>query len=146
MKNRKNAGRNRRVRNRKASSLGRHKKSVLMISAVLVMLCGVLTVNSITLMAKNDSYKEQEKELRSQIDEQKERAEEIDEFEEYVKTDEYVKETAEEKLNLVDPNEIIFKAAEYTDRGANKRIEQITYKRDSGRISPGVLFLQRRRA
>lgn len=112
MKNRKNAGRDRRVRKKKSLSLGRHKKSVLMISAVLVMLCGVLTVNSITLMAKNDSYKEQEKELRSQIDEQKERAEEIDEFEEYVKTDEYVKETAEEKLNLVDPNEIIFKAAE----------------------------------
>ena len=112
MKNRKNAGRDRRVRKKKSLSLGRHKKSVLMISAVLVMLCGVLTVNSITLMAKNDSYKKQEQELKSQIEEQKERAEEIDEFEEYVKSDEYVKDTAEEKLNLVDPNEIIFKAAE----------------------------------
>lgn len=112
MKNRKNAGRDRRVRKKKSLSLGRHKKSVLMISAVLVMLCGVLTVNSITLMAKNDSYKKQEQELKSQSEEQKERAEEIDEFEEYVKSDEYVKDTAEEKLNLVDPNEIIFKAAE----------------------------------
>ena len=105
MKNRKNAGRDRCVRKKKSLSLGRHKKSVLMISAVLVMLCGVLTVNSITLMAKNDSYKKQEQELKSQI-------EEIDEFAEYVKSDEYVKDTAEEKLNLVDPNEIIFKAAE----------------------------------
>ena len=33
-------------------------------------------------------------------------------YEEYVKTDEYIKETAEDKLNLVDPNEIIFKSAE----------------------------------
>ena len=35
--------------------------------------------------------------------------EEIDEFEEYVKTDDYIKDTAEDKLGLVDPDEIIFK-------------------------------------
>ena len=112
MKNRKNAGRDRRVRKKKSLSLGRHKKSVLMISAVLVMLCGVLTVNSFTLMAKNRNYEEQERELQNQIEEQQKRAEEIEEYKEYVNSDEYVKETAEEKLNLVDPNEIIFKPAE----------------------------------
>ena len=90
MKSEKTAGKNRRVRKKK-SRLGRHRKSVLMISAVLVMLCGVLTVNSFTLMAKNRNYEEQERELQNQID---------------------VKEAAEEKLNLVDPNEIIFKAAQ----------------------------------
>lgn len=37
---------------------------------------------------------------------------EIEEYKEYVNSDEYVKEAAEEKLNLVDPNEIIFKAAQ----------------------------------
>lgn len=83
-----------------------------MISAVLVMLCGVLTVNSFTLMAKNRNYAEQEEELQKQIEEQQKRAEEIEEYKEYVNSDEYVKETAEEKLNLVDPNEIIFKPAE----------------------------------
>ena len=65
-----------------------------------------------TLQAKNKSYKQQEAELKSQINEQKERAEEIKEYEEYVKTDEYIKEVAEEKLGLVDPNEIIFKPAQ----------------------------------
>ena len=79
----------------------------MMISVVLLLLCGVLTVNSVTLQAKNDSYKEQEKELAEQIEEQKQRSEE--DYEEYVKTDEYVKETAEDKLGLVDPDEIIFK-------------------------------------
>lgn len=111
MKNEKNAGKNRRVRKKK-SRLGRHRKSVLMISAVLVMLCGVLTVNAFTLMAKNRNYAEQEAELQKQIEEQQKRSEEIDEYKEYVNSDEYVKETAEEKLNLVDPNEIIFKPAE----------------------------------
>ena len=111
MKSEKTAGKNRRVRKKK-SRLGRHRKSVLMISAVLVMLGGVLTVNSFTLMAKNRNYEEQERELQNQIEEQQKRAEEIEEYKEYVNSDEYVKETAEEKLNLVDPNEIIFKPAE----------------------------------
>ncbi len=80
-----------------------------MISAVLVLLCGVLTINSMTLQAKNESYKEQQKELEAQIKEEQERSEEIEEYKEYVQTDDYIKETAEEKLGLVDPNEIVFK-------------------------------------
>ena len=111
MKNGKNAGRSRRVR-KKNSRLRQHRRSMLMISMVLVLLCGVLTVNSITIQAKNESYKAQEAELEAQIREEEERAKEVKEYEEYVKTDEYIKETAEDKLNLVDPNEIIFKSAE----------------------------------
>ena len=53
-----------------------------------------------------------EEELERQIKEEEQRAKEVEEFEEYVKTDDYIKETAEEKLGLVDPNEIVFKPAE----------------------------------
>ena len=77
-----------------------------------VFLSGVLAVNSLRLQAKNAEYIEQEEELQSQIDDEKKRSEEVAAFREYVKTDDYVKETAEEKLDLVDPNEIIFKPAE----------------------------------
>lgn len=111
MKDTRKAGRSRFVRKKK-SRLGRHRQSILIISAVLVMLCGVLTVNSFTLMAKNRNYEKQEKELQKQIDEQEERADEIKEYKKYVNSDEYIKEAAEEKLHLVDPNEIIFKPAE----------------------------------
>lgn len=83
-----------------------------MICMVLVCLTGVLAVSSIRLQAKNAQYKAQEAELQEQIRVQEERAKEIDEFEEYVKTDDYIKEMAEERLNLVDPNEIIFKPSE----------------------------------
>ena len=55
---------------------------MLMISMVLVLLCGVLTVNSITLQAKNESYKAQEAELEAQIREEEERAKEVKEYEE----------------------------------------------------------------
>ena len=108
MKNRKSAGAVQRSAGRRRRQQS-HKRSVMMISMVLLLLCGVLTVNSVTLQAKNDSYKEQEKELTEQIEEQKTRLEEVRDYEEYVKTDEYVKETAEDKLGLVDPDEIIFK-------------------------------------
>lgn len=84
----------------------------MLISMILVLLACVLTVNAVTLQAKNKVYQQQEAELEAQIEEQKARAEEIEEYKAYVGTEEYVKEVAEEKLGLVDPNEIIFKAAE----------------------------------
>ena len=90
---------------KKNARLRQHKRSVLLICMILVALSGVLH-------AKNAQYKAQEEELERQIKEEEQRAKEVEEFEEYVKTDDYIKETAEEKLGLVDPNEIVFKPAE----------------------------------
>lgn len=87
-----------------------HKRSILAISAVLVLLIAVLTVNGMTLRAKEKSYQVQIAELEEQIEEEKVRAKEIAEMEKYVGTDEYVEEVAKEKLGLVYENEIIFKA------------------------------------
>ena len=92
---RRNAGR------RRSAHLHSYKKSVLMICTVLVFLSGVLAVGAVKLYAKNNAYKAQEEELAAQIKEEEKRSEEV--------TDEYIKETAEDKLGLVNPNEIIFK-------------------------------------
>lgn len=97
---------------RKNSRLRQHKRSILMICMVLVVLSGVLAVSSVKLNAKNAQYKAQEEELEAQIKEEEQRAKEVKEFEEYVKTDDYIKDTAEEKLDLVDPNEILFRPAQ----------------------------------
>ena len=97
---------------KKNARLRQHKRSVLLICMVLVVMSGVLAVSSIKLNAKNARYKAQEEELAEQIREEEKRAEEVEEFEEYVKTDDYIKDTAEEKLDLVDPNEILFKPAQ----------------------------------
>lgn len=94
---------------KKANVLRQHKKSVVLIVAILTLLTGTLAVNSIGLYQKNKIYKQQEAELKAQIEKEKERTKEVEEYEEYVKTDEYVKDVAEDKLGLVDPNEIIFK-------------------------------------
>ena len=90
-----------RVRRNK-SYLQTHKRSVLAISAVIVLLIAVVSVNAMTLRAKEKAYRAQETELE-------ERAAEIDDLESYVNTDEYVEEVAREKLGLVHENEIIFK-------------------------------------
>src|SRR5699024_6147373 len=99
-----------RRKDRKRNSRLRHyKHSILMICMVLVFLSGALAIGSMSLNAKNAEYKAQEEELQAQIKEEEQRSKEIDEFEDYVKTDDYIKDTAEDKLGLVDPNEIIFK-------------------------------------
>ena len=84
--------------------------SVLLISCVIVILAVVLSVASISLHTKNKNYKAQEAELMKQLEQEELRAEEIDELEEYVGTDEYVEDVAKEKLGLVYPNEILFEA------------------------------------
>ena len=87
-----------------------HRLSVLLISCVIVILAVVLSVASISLHTKNKNYKAQEAELMKQLEQEELRAEEIDELEEYVGTDEYVEDVAKEKLGLVYPNEILFEA------------------------------------
>ena len=98
--------RTRQQRRRRSS----HKKSILIISLVIVMLIGVISVNGMTLRAKEKSYRAQEAELKEQIKEEKSRTSQIDDLEDYVGTDEYVEEIARDKLGLVYKDEIIFKA------------------------------------
>lgn len=104
------------MKKRKHKSMSKQKKgmqsirkSVLGICVVLVLLISVVSVGSMNLYSKNKEYIAQEKELIAQIEDEKTRAEEIDELEEYVGTSEYVEQVAKDKLGLVYENEIIFK-------------------------------------
>ena len=69
-----------RVRRNK-SYLQTHKRSVLAISAVIVLLIAVVSVNAMTLRAKEKAYRAQETELEEQLKEEEERAAEIDDLE-----------------------------------------------------------------
>lgn len=112
MSNTKRTGTGRKRSRRRSRGVRHHRRSIFLICMVLVFLSGALMFGSVKLQAKNAQYKEQEEELTAQIEEEQKRAEEVKEFEEYVKTDEYIKETAEDKLDLVDPNEVIFRPAQ----------------------------------
>ena len=87
-----------------------HRISVISISCVVLLLMVILGVGSISLQEKNRNYKAQEAELEKQIAAEMAREEEIAELEEYVGSDQYVEDVAKEKLGLINPNEIIFKA------------------------------------
>lgn len=91
------------------NKLSRNRRGVLLTGMVLVLLTGVLAFGSLSLKAKNDEYKAQEAELKTQIEEEQARSKEVEQFKAYVQTDDYIKDIAEDKLGLVDPNEIIFK-------------------------------------
>lgn len=86
-----------------------HMRSVQIICVGLAVLTLVFGVSSISIYSKNQDYKQQEAELEAQIKKEEERSKEIKEYQDYVKTDDYIKEVAEDKLGLVDPNEILFK-------------------------------------
>jgi cell division protein DivIC len=58
---------------------------------------------------KDDSYGERLEELQAQLEDETERGSEIDALEEYMKSDEYIEDTAKSKLGLAYDNEIIFK-------------------------------------
>ena len=86
---------------RPGSGLQKHKRSIVAITAVIILLCGMVIVHGIALKKSNDAYKVQEEELQTQIDAEKERSEEINKLKKYVGTDEYIEEVAREKLGLV---------------------------------------------
>lgn len=103
-----NKGRNR--AGRKNKRLNRHKNSMLAVSAVLLLLVAVVSIDGMRFSAKEKEYRAQEIELEKRIEEEKARSAEIDQLQDYVGTDEYIEEVAKDKLGLVNPNEIIFKA------------------------------------
>ena len=103
---------NRKIRKGHSKSrLQNHKRSVLAISSIIVMLSAVIVIHGKALQARNKEYMAQEAELMAQLDDEKDRSEEIDKLKEYVGTDEYIEDVAKEKLGLIKQNEILFKAA-----------------------------------
>lgn len=75
---------------------------------LVLMMCGIIFYQKENLDKKRITYLEQEKQLQQQIDNQTERAAEIEERRAYVQTKKYIEEVAREKLGLVYKDEIIF--------------------------------------
>ncbi len=91
-------------RKRRQNRLG-----MILVSMVVLMLLGVITLNSLELRATSESYLSQKEDLLSKIEDEKMRTEEIEEYEKYTQTKKYIEEIAKDKLGLVYDNEIIFK-------------------------------------
>lgn len=89
--------------------LRKHLGSFAIAGVVLLMLIFVF-VASLSLRVSNANKQERIAELESQIEAEKDKAEEIEEYGKYVQTKKYAEEVAKEKLGLVYEDEIIFKA------------------------------------
>lgn len=92
-----------------------NKSAVLCIALISLMLLGVMSVQIFSLYDRNLTYQVKEEELENQLESEEQRQAELKEYEEYIKTDEYIEQEAKSKLGLVYPDEIIFKEKEPSD-------------------------------
>ena len=89
-----------------------NRMGMFLVTIVVLMLLVVVSINSVGLRQKRESYREREQALQEQIDAEEERSEQIEEYRKYTQTKKYVEEVAKEKLGLVNEGEIIYKPEE----------------------------------
>ena len=95
---------------RKASSGNRIGMAV--IGSIVVLLITVLLMQSSRLNKKIVAYQVSNARLEQRIQEEHDRAKELELLPEYIRSDEYIEKAAREKFGLVYADEIIFKAEE----------------------------------
>ena len=82
--------------------------SMALVVMVILMLIIVVSFKRSEIKEKQATYSQREEQLTEQIEEEKNRSEEIKEYGKYTKTKKYAEEVAKEKLGLVNDDEIIF--------------------------------------
>jgi len=82
---------------------------MFLVTLVVVMIMAVVAVRSVELQQKIDAKQEEQQLLQAQIDAEKERKEQLEEFAKEVQTKGYIENLAREKLGLVYEGEILFK-------------------------------------
>ncbi len=96
---------------KKQLSMG-NRLGMYAITLIVCVLLVALLLQSRTLRAENAAYAAQIDELEQGLQDEEVRAEEIDEFGEYLNSDEYIEKLAREKLGLVYEDDVIYRAAE----------------------------------
>lgn len=88
----------------------RANRKWIALAFVTVILLSIMTwIAGNSLAAQNAANLAQQKILEEQIAKEEERSEELDQYSEYINTDEFAEWYAKEKLGLIHKNEIIFK-------------------------------------
>lgn len=82
--------------------------AMIVVTAAVVLVLAVAGIGSIGLREKRRIYAEREASLKSQIEYELQRKDEIEEFRRYTKTLRYKEEVAKDKLGMVYEGEIIF--------------------------------------
>lgn len=87
-----------------------NRLSMMMVTMVVLMVLVVVSVKSIELKQKQQTYAARIEQLQGQVEEETQRALDIEEYGKYTRTKKYVEEVAKDKLGLVYEDEIIFKS------------------------------------
>lgn len=94
---------------RRYSSSKANKSGKMCITIIVLAMIGVMSVQIVNLYKKDQQYIAQEKSLIEQKEAELARQKELEEYEAYMQTQEYIEDTAKSKLGLVYKDEIIFK-------------------------------------
>ncbi len=98
-------------RYQKKKSRWRNPGIMAALAAVLILAC-VLAVQNSRLGKTRAEYQRQEQELQKELEEESRRAEELEEYQVYVQTREYIEQVARERFGLVYPEEAVVKPSE----------------------------------
>ncbi len=86
-----------------------NRKWIALAFATVILLSVMLWIAGNSLAEQNAANLKQQKLLEEQIAEEEARSEELEQYSEYINTDEFAEWYAKEKLGLIHKNEIIFK-------------------------------------
>ena len=91
-------------RNQKQNKMAR-----ISISCMVFMLVALMSVQIVRLNSKNKEYIAKEAALQEQKADEEARQQELEAYEKYTNSQDYIEDTAQSKLGLVYEDEIIFK-------------------------------------
>ena len=91
---------------------GNVRTGVLVMFIISLLLLVIMMKKSRDMSAAIASFREREALLQAEITREEERVNEIKELEKYMQTDEFIQETARERLGLVKDDEIVFEEAD----------------------------------
>lgn len=100
------------MRRRKRKPEGGSKAALAVIVGIVLILAVTVSMKGRALQQKDQVYAAQEQQLQERIAEEQKRTGELQEQKIYVQTKEYIEKIAKEKLSLVYPDEILFKAGD----------------------------------
>ena len=99
----------RKANRRKSADRVNNRIAIITVTTVVLSLALVVNLKVSSLRKKEIQYKEKEQTLTELVEDEKERAKQLEQNRIYVQTKQYIEKIAKEKLGLVNPDEILLK-------------------------------------
>jgi cell division protein DivIC len=89
-----------------------NRMAIIGITVVVFCMGVVVNIKSSSLKKKDLEYQVREETLLTQVEKEKDRAAELEEYRIHVQNKQYIEEIAKQKLGLVNPDEILLKPSQ----------------------------------